>query len=49
MVSGIENSTMYQQSLDTIMEKNNGVEEEDDNVSLFYMILEEMARQKNPF
>lgn len=31
------------------MEKNNGIEEEDDNVSHFYMILEEMACQKNPF
>lgn len=49
MVSGIENSTMYKQSLDTIMRRNNGIEEEDDNVSLFYMILEEMACQKNLF
>lgn len=49
MISGLENSTMYIQSLDTIMEKNDGIEEEGGNVFPLYMSLEEMACQKNQF
>ena len=49
MISGLENSTVYKQSLDAVTENNDRIEEEGDNVFPSYMSLEEMACQKNQF